>query len=105
MKLIALVILPVLAGCAVVKHQLNDPNVAARYDSSKSAEAFARCAAEQLGPAFELEQVGNAYALIRKRGIVVHSRWDFFPINNGSQAELRNGASDDAGAENVRACA
>lgn len=93
-----------LSGCVMVKHQLTDPNVAARFDSTKSPADFARCAAEQL-PEFELEQAGNAFALIRKRDIRLVSRWDFFPTNSGSQAELRNGAKDDGGLEIVRSCA
>lgn len=105
MKRIAMIVLPALAGCAVVKHQLTDPNVAARYDSAKAAEAFARCAADQLAPPFVLDQLGGAWTLIRKDGIKVVSRWDFFPTNNGSQAELRNGAPDQAGAAEVLACA
>jgi len=94
-----------LCGCVAVKHQLTDPNVAARYDSAKTAADFAQCAAAQLAPPFVLGQAGGAYSLTLKRGIVVVSRWDFFPTNAGSQAELRNGAEDDGGAAKVRACA
>lgn len=93
-----------LGGCVAVKQQLIDPNVAARYDSAKSPEAFARCASAAL-PEFRLEQTGVAWALVRKQGIVLLSRWDFFPTNSGSQAELRNGANDAAGVDKVLACA
>ncbi len=94
-----------LAGCVTVKHQLTDPNVAARFDSAKTSAEFAQCAAAKLTPDFALEQDGTSYSLTRKRGIVVLSRWDFFPTNNGSQAELRNGAKDAAGADQVKSCA
>ena len=105
MKVVALTLATLtLGGCVTVKHQLTDPNVAARFDSSKSAEEFARCAAAGL-PSFELKQLGSAWALIEKRDIRLVSRWDFFPSNAGSQAELRNGAKDDGGVQVVRACA
>ena len=104
-SIVALTSAALLTGCVTVKHQLTDPNVAARFDSAKTPAEFARCAADRLGPEFTLEQSGNAYALTRKRGIVLQSRWDIFPANNGSQAELRNGASDDAGVDKVRSCA
>lgn len=94
-----------LAGCVAVKPEIRQPNVAARFDSAKTAEAFARCASGAL-PAFRLDQAEDGtWSLIRKEGIVLLSRWDFFPANAGSQAELRNGASDDGGADLVRACA
>jgi hypothetical protein len=105
MKWMAMIVLPALAGCMVVKHQLTDPNVAARYDSTKSADAFAHCAADKLAHPFVLEQQGEAWTLIRKDGIRVVSRWDFFTTNAGSQAELRNGARDRAGADEVLTCA
>lgn len=101
----ALALAAALGGCVTVKHQLTDPNVAVRYNSSKSAAEFARCAAEKLAPPFVLEQQGQAWSLTLRRDIRLVSRWDFFPTNNGSQAELRNGAEDDAGAEKVLACA
>jgi hypothetical protein len=92
-------------GCVTIKPEINDPSVAARFDSSKSPAEFARCAAEALGPSFALEQNSQAFALIRKRGIVLDARWDIFRTNNGSQAELRNGSDDDAGASLVAGCA
>ena len=98
-----LVLVLVLGGCVTVKHQLTDPTVAARFDSQKPAGAFAHCAAAAL-PAFHLEQAGGAWALVRKHGMVQLSRWDFFATNHGSQAELRNGSGDSAGADLVMAC-
>lgn len=94
-----------LGACTTVKHQLTDPNPAARYDSDKSPAEFARCAAAALGDEFELQELGSAFALIRQRGILTNARWDIFPTNNGSQAELRSGSKDGAGAEKVLACA
>lgn len=97
--------LALTGGCVAVKHQITDPNVAARFDSTKSPDEFARCAADKLTPPFKLEQNGQTFALTLQRDIRLVSRWDFFPTNNGSQAELRNGARDDAGTAEVRACA
>lgn len=95
-----------IAGCTTVKHQVTDANVAARYDSTKSAAEFARCAAAALGSDFRMEEVGStAFALIRQQGILTNARWDFFPTNSGSQAELRSGSKDGAGADKVLACA
>jgi hypothetical protein len=92
-----------LSGCVAVKRQIREPNVAGRYDSAKSAAALAQCAAAAL-PNFKLKQQGEAWNLIRQDGIKMLTRWDFFPTNGGSQAELRNGAKDDGGAAKVRSC-
>jgi len=94
----------VLGGCSVVKHQVTDPYVAARFDSSKNAADFAKCAADSLGEDFQLSSTGLSHVLTRQRGILVQARWDFFPTNNGSQAELRSSTPDDAGVEAVRGC-
>ncbi len=97
--------LAVLAGCMAVKPEIRQASVAARFDSANPPEAFARCAAAAL-PNFKLDQEEDGtWSLIRKDGIVLLSRWDFFQTNQGSQAELRNGAGDEAGAAEVRACA
>jgi hypothetical protein len=93
-----------LTSCVTIKPEINDPSVAARLNSSKSSAELAQCAAEALGPGFALDQKGQAYSLIRKRGIVLEARWDIFPTNTGSQAELRNGGDDDAGVDHVKAC-
>ncbi|TCJ37385.1 hypothetical protein [Parafrankia sp. BMG5.11] len=103
MRMILMLAAIALPGCTVVKHQITDPNVAARFDSAKSADEVARCAAAALAD-FKLEQAGPAWSLTRRDGIKTAVRWDFFPSNAGSQAELRNGATDEGGVSVVRGC-
>jgi hypothetical protein len=103
MKYIVL-IAALLGGCVVQKGELSRPYVAARLDSPKIAADFARCAGAAMGLSVR-ENEGILY-IIQKDARGTHtSRWDFFPTNNGSQAELRSGAKDNAGIAVVRGCA
>lgn len=105
MRTILLCALVLAAGaCTVQKPALGRPNVAARIDSPKSAAAFSAC----VGQAMNLpvrNQDGILHIIRSSRTGVQVARWDFIEANNGSQAELRSWASDDAGIGDVRACA
>lgn len=92
-----------LSGCAIQSKELERPQVAARYDSTKSAKDFAVCAAEGMGR--RLENEGNRYVIKHVNGVQVQARWDFLATLEGSQAELRAPASYDAGEAIVRECA
>jgi len=91
-----------LSGCVVVSKEVERPQVAVRYESGKSAKAFAECAAAGLDR--ELIRKADAYALEMRDGIRLRARWDFFPTLDGSQAELRGSPDFDAGIEIVRGC-
>jgi hypothetical protein len=92
-----------LAGCVVQKPALNRPYVAARIESPKPAAAFSSCVGDAMD--LQVREQNGVLHIIRSRGGVQVARWDFVASNNGSQAELRTGANDDAGIDLVRACA
>jgi hypothetical protein len=100
----AVLVLTCLAGCAVQKAELNRPYVAARIDSTKTAAQFAQCSAAAMGLTVRSDEGILTIVRSNTRGVQV-ARWDFLATNNGSQAELRTGASDDAGLDVVRGCA
>lgn len=91
-----------LPGCAVVSKEVERPQVAVRYDSTKTAKVFAECAAAGLGR--EIVRKGESFAIEMQDGVRLRARWDFFPTLDGSQAELRGSPDFDAGIEIVRAC-
>lgn len=99
----AMVAVVFLAGCTVQKAELNRPYVTARIDSAKPAAAFAQCSAAAMGLSVRSDE--GVLTIVRSSGGVQVARWDFLATNNGSQAELRTGARDDAGLEIVRGCA
>lgn len=104
MRIIIPAISLLLVGCSVQKYELRQPNTAARIDSDKTAASFAQCVSAAMG--IPIRDSGNILHIVRKdRQGVEASRWDFIPTNSGSQAELRSGASDGDGMEQVRACA
>lgn len=104
MRLAVLAFAALCSGCVVQKAELNRPQVVARIDSPKTAAEFARCSAEAMN--LEVRSDEGVLSIIRSDHLGVRAaRWDFLATNTGSQAELRSGASDDAGMELVRACA
>ena len=92
-----------LAGCVVQAHELNRPQVAARFASAKPAAEFANCVATATG--LEARRDGEVYSIIgHNRGGVRVVRWDFSATLDGSEAALRSEDDVDTYEDAVRAC-
>lgn len=103
MRLAALAAI-LVSGCAVQVGEIRRPYVAARIDSTKPASQFSQCVGQAMNLPVRSDEGILTITRTNKTGVQV-ARWDFFATNNGSQAELRTGADDDAGLSIVRSCA
>lgn len=93
-----------VSGCVVQAHELARPQVAARFQSAKTAVQFAQCSATALG--VELHNDGGVYSVFgHNRGGVRIARWDFNATLSGSEATLRMEDNVESGEAAVRGCA
>lgn len=92
-----------LSGCMVQAHELERPQVAATFQSSKTAAAFAQCVSEATG--LPLRRDGDVYTIIdhNRTGVRV-VRWDFSATLDGSEAALRSEDNVETRQAAVRGC-
>ena len=106
-RLIAVLLVPVVSGCATSSASLGQMGVEFTVPSSKTAQQFATCAAEILQGEVELRGSGDHWWILRSNmWDVPIVRWDFKgQPNGGSIAELRATAIAGAGKDKVQRCA
>ena len=99
-----LVILPLLAGCAMTDDGLGQRPVIASYQSIKAPRDVADCLSRTvtLRP---IEPSGDGYITLRKNPYgSPMSRYDVVRVDAGSRVDVRSNASFAAGLDKVSAC-
>lgn len=104
MKQLCIIAALALAGCATTPAGLAETSLERTVSSTKTAEAFATCVAENLPGGAEMRSAEGRYWVLVKIFGSPRYRADFIPTETGSVAELRSTAATGWGKE-VDRCA